>query len=494
MENQRHPVFIGQNNYQKNIERVKGQYTKLLDEDYYRITNYDLMPPFFMSIVSDSDHWLFISSTGGLTAGRQNAESALFPYYTEDRIAENSENTGSKTLFLVDQEDGTFLWEPFSSKYAGVYRIQRNLYKNISGNSLVFEEMNDDLHLTFRYAWRTSDRYGVVKSSWLTNSGENACRVKLLDGLQNLLPYGVTSQTQGAFSVLLDAYKRSELDKESGLGMFTLSSKLTDLAEPSESLKATTVWHCGLDGATYLLSSKQVERFRQGCDLEEETDVRGLRGAFLVNAECLLSPAEEKTWHIVAELNQDSVQVAALRNELRRNSRTELSARLEANIQEGTEHLTTIVGQADGLQISGDHLSAAHHFSNALFNTMRGGIFADGYMASKADFIDFFLTRNQRVFLENQAFLARLPEAFRMTDVLQQAAESGSTDLERLCYEYLPLTFSRRHGDPSRPWNPFSINLKKEDGSQNSIIRATGATSFRIGNRWPIPIRNLWRA
>ena len=53
-----------------------------------------------------------------------------------------------------------------------------------------------------------------------------------------------------------------------------------------------------------------------------------------------------------------------------------------------------------------------------------------------------------------------------MTDVLQQAAESGSTDLERLCYEYLPLTFSRRHGDPSRPWNQFSINIKKEDGSR----------------------------
>ena len=32
--------------------------------------------------------------------------------------------------------------------------------------------------------------------------------------------------------------------------------------------------------------------------------------------------------------------------------------------------------------------------------------------------------------------------------------------------EYLPLTFSRRHGDPSRPWNRFSIDLKNPDGSQ----------------------------
>jgi hypothetical protein len=30
----------------------------------------------------------------------------------------------------------------------------------------------------------------------------------------------------------------------------------------------------------------------------------------------------------------------------------------------------------------------------------------------------------------------------------------------------LPLTFSRRHGDPSRPWNHFSIDLEKADGSE----------------------------
>ena len=31
------------------------------------------MRPFFMTLVSGSDHWMFISSTGALTAGRGNA-------------------------------------------------------------------------------------------------------------------------------------------------------------------------------------------------------------------------------------------------------------------------------------------------------------------------------------------------------------------------------------------------------------------------------------
>ena len=43
--------------------------------------------------------------------------------------------------------------------------------------------------------------------------------------------------------------------------------------------------------------------------------------------------------------------------------------------------------------------------------------------------------------------------------------EQGSADLVRLGYTYLPLTFSRRHGDPSRPWNKFAINIRKTDGS-----------------------------
>jgi hypothetical protein len=34
-----------------------------------------------------------------------------------------------------------------------------------------------------------------------------------------------------------------------------------------------------------------------------------------------------------------------------------------------------------------------------------------------------------------------------------------------LCCEYLPIRFGRRHGDPIRPWNQFSINLRDRFGS-----------------------------
>ena len=46
---------------------------------------------------------------------------------------------------------------------------------------------------------------------------------------------------------------------------------------------------------------------------------------------------------------------------------------------------------------------------------------------------------------------------------LKEAFESDPASL-RLVLEYLPLSFSRRHGDPSRPWNQFNISVKDEQG------------------------------
>jgi hypothetical protein len=121
-----------------------------------------------MSIVSSSNHWLFISSTGGLSAGRVSAEQSLFPYYTDDKLTENNENTGHKSILLVTRDERRSLWEPFSERYKGSYRLERNIYKSVLGTTLVFEERNLSLEIVYRYAWRTSD-FWLCKTSWLTN-------------------------------------------------------------------------------------------------------------------------------------------------------------------------------------------------------------------------------------------------------------------------------------------------------------------------------------
>jgi len=55
--------------------------TKVIDSEVFlKISNSDQMLPFFMSIISPYNHWLFIGSNGGLSAGRKDPENALFPY------------------------------------------------------------------------------------------------------------------------------------------------------------------------------------------------------------------------------------------------------------------------------------------------------------------------------------------------------------------------------------------------------------------------------
>jgi len=198
---------------------AKAQVT-IEGERFYQIANYDRMRPFFMTVVSDADHWLFISSNGGLTAGRRDANLALFPYYTDDKIRDLAEVTGSKTLLQVRRQSRDCLWEPLSARGNGIYRVRRNLYKNFWGNQLIFEEVNEDLGLTFRYAWLNSQRFGFVRRAWLVNSGAATTRVRLLDGVQNLMPCGVGSQFNLEYSTLLDAYKKSELLPDTGLGLF----------------------------------------------------------------------------------------------------------------------------------------------------------------------------------------------------------------------------------------------------------------------------------
>lgn len=456
-------------------KRVQGEYVQRLGEVFYCIRNFDLMPPFFMSVVSSSDHWMFISSTGGLTAGRSNAESALFPYYTEDKVTENHSNTGPLTVIRVTRDGKTTLWEPFSDGYAGLSQVRRHLYKNIIGNALIFEEENLDLGLTFSYAWQSSEKHGFVRTCWLTNHSDS-CRVSLIDGLQNLVPYGVSSHTQNVFGNLLNAYKRSELEPSSEIGIFSLSSQLTDLAEPSEALMASVVWQMGLEAESHLLSVKQVDDFRKSGEITPETDICGQRGAYLVNTTFALDSGAVKEWRIVADVNQDSSKVASLVRFLT-ESKDAVLADLRSDIEKGSSDLAAIIGSADGLQASGDRLGSAHHLANVLFNVMRGGIFAEGCLVSRDDLSDFIRTRNRAVYSAHEELFAGLPEKISHQELLERAAsatahphegsgEASRADLLRLCHEYLPLTFSRRHGDPSRPWNQFSINIKKEDGSQ----------------------------
>jgi len=434
-------------------------------EKYYKIENHDKMRPFFMSIVSDSNHWLFISSNGGLTAGRKNAEFPLFPYYTDDKITEFADITGSKTIFQIRYEDKVLVWEPFSERFNENYNLTRNLYKNFYGNKVIFEEIHNDLQLTFRYQWSSSNIFGFVKKSEITNDSDKDYDITVLDGVQNIMPQGVSSDLQSSTSNLVDAYKRNELHSESGLGIFALSAIIVDKAEPSEALKANIVWSLGMNNPTYLLSSKQLPAFRKLQKLTGETDIKGEKGAYFISNDLHLAKNSSKDWKIIANVNQNQSQVIQL-CELIIHDKT-LEQQILEDVELGKQNLIALNASADGLQFTADKLIDTRHFANTLFNIMRGGIFDENYQIGKKDFTQYFAKANSEVFEKNQPFFNNLKDEFSYIELLQLIENEEDKDLVRLCTEYLPLKFSRRHGDPSRPWNKFSINTRSEiDGSK----------------------------
>jgi len=463
-------MYVAESKILNNNGNVSGEYVELDNESYYKISNYDQMDPFFMSIVSGSDFWMFVSSTGGLTAGRKNPDNALFPYYTDDVIHDSAEKTGSKTLLRVQVNDKTFYWEPFSNYYRNIYNITRNLYKNIPGNKILFEEINHDLKLTFQYSWLTSEKFGIVKRSKVINNNKTEIEIEYLDGIQNILPYGIDQQFQNNFSTLADGYKKNELVQELGIGVFSLSSIPSDKAEPSESLKATTVWSTGIKPKKYLLSSTQLNNFRNGRTLETEHDVKGRRGAYFINGELSLELNKNKEWYTIAEINQDSSEIADLNHLLKNDD--DFIEKVTTDISAGTDELKKIVAKADGLQKTQDKLGTSRHFANTLFNVMRGGIFLDVYTIDKKDFLQFVQSSNSRVFGKNEEILNELDKEIKYSELVQKVNELSDNELTKLTYEYLPLSFSRRHGDPSRPWNRFSIDIK--DDKNNKLLNYQG--------------------
>jgi len=428
-------------------------------EPFAGIRQVSAMPPFLMSIVSNGNLWLFAGSNSAFTAGRTDADHAIFPYQTADKILRNPAGGGARSIFLVERENGRAVWEPWQNGGEN-FAIKRNLYKNALGTAVVFEEINEDLGLRFSWQLTTSQTYGLVRFCTLENLNPMPVRIRYLDGWNQIVPPGVSQEMFDRFSYLAAAYMRHEC--VDGLGIYTLNSGITDRAEPSESLRAAGAWSLGHANPTVLLSERQVENFRCGLPVTAESEIRGEFGMCLTCDAVELEAGDAHEWISVADTGLDHSALVNLRAQLA--SESALRIALEADVEATRNGLKHRIAAADGLQQTADAAASVHHFANVLFNCMRGGTLAESYHVPKADFAAFIKSRNPKVCARHAAWLEKLPAKLDLETLRQHAGETGDAQLIRLTREYLPLTFSRRHGDPSRPWNRFNIRTQDEAG------------------------------
>lgn len=217
--------------------------------------------------------------------------------------------------------------------------------------------------------------------------------------------------------------------------------------------------------ATHLLSSLQLDLFREGYSVKEELDIKAEKGAYFLVSNTTLEANSEKNWLFVANVNQSITSINDISKSIK--TQNDLTQIIQNDIDLGTKNLITLTTASDGVQATSDELVNTRHFANTLFNIMRGGIFDDGYTIEKHDFIQYISKANTESFSENEKQLNTLPESFSLSFLKNIAEQHSDSNFKRLCFEYLPLKFSRRHGDPSRPWNKFSINTRSEiDGSK----------------------------
>ncbi|MCI1208431.1 MAG: hypothetical protein LKF96_03175 [Treponema sp.] len=452
-------------------EHVSGTIIRRDGETWYVLRNVNAIPPFFMTMTSSSDIWNFIWSDGSLSAGRKDCDHAIFPYYTADKIYDMGSCTGSYTALKIPAPDSscTYLWEPFARETS--WKTVRTLYKNSLGSRIIFEEDNKDLSLIFSVEWTSSEKYGLIRCSRIMTTGSTAVRMQILDGSRNILPACTTSDFQNNNSVLLDAYKKTDLDVQTGLTMFSLSSVITDKAEPSEALFANTAWF-SCDAPVYL-DPETPSFFAENKKIQTGTVLKGKRASCYTIQDITVKPnAAGKKWYQVFDTSLEISAVRRLQHEL--GDREKLTAELERDIVQGGKLLESYVAAADGLQHTADDLICMHHKANVLFNIMRGGTFVENNTIHMDDFLTFTETKNRFLAkkIKNLQSVKTSGRTVTYTRLELIFREADDLHLYRLYLEYLPLSFSRRHGDPSRPWNRFSIRIK--DAQKNNILNYEG--------------------
>ena len=440
---------------------VVGDLARIAGVDCYRIEGVDEMDPFLMSVVSSSDLWMFISSRGTLTAGRIDADHAFLPYETDDRIHRAVGTAGPVTVIVRNIDGRRQVWRPLDTRRD--WPIQRSLSKAVLGDRVVFDETNLEWGLTYRATWMPAPSYGWVRRVELSDKSGAGAHVEILDGLLDVMPAGVDANVEQVRSNLVDAYKRSETGRWNTAAIYSLESLVSDRAEPGEALSANIVWSFGDVLPELHLDDRALDAFVEGREWASVDLLTGRRGAYLRRGTRQIGPGETASWSLVAEVDLDHAQLV---DNLWFAGREDADDAVERDVAAGSVRLRSLMMSADAFQHTGDPVADAHHVSNVLSNTMRGGMFPHGHLIPIADLLGHLKRWNRGVHHRHELAITERGELLDVDTLRAVALDSGDPDLIRLVLEYLPLAFSRRHGDPSRPWNRFAIRVRGEAGEE----------------------------
>ena len=136
--------------------------------------------------------WAFYVNRGqGIASfGVRNKDDAILEFFAADKAYQLTASRGFRTFLKVHDDQGCVQHEPFQ-RGAGADVVQR---LHVSPHELGVEEINANLGLTIRadsFTLPEAALAGLVRRVTLTNTGASVKSVDIVDGLPQILPYGM---------------------------------------------------------------------------------------------------------------------------------------------------------------------------------------------------------------------------------------------------------------------------------------------------------------
>jgi hypothetical protein len=205
-----------------------------LQGDTFIIEDYDKLPAFSSFLpglagIKGIPLWVYYTNRGqGINSfGIHNKSNAIMEFNPANTAYENTAIKGFRTFIKCN---GTY-FEPFFSPDKNA---KRTLY--IRKNSFTIEEVNQKygLKISIKYYVLPNDNFGaLVRSVQVANIGEGTKKLEILDGMPKIIPYGIQNGAYKEMSNLLKSWTDLK-NIENNIPYYTMRASSDDSAEVSE--------------------------------------------------------------------------------------------------------------------------------------------------------------------------------------------------------------------------------------------------------------------
>ncbi len=203
-----------------------------LENDKFIIHEYEKMPPFSsflpgLSGVRGIPIWAYYTNRGQAvhSFGIHNKDNAIMEFNPANTVYENAGIKGFRTFI---RKDGQF-FEPFVPFDADADRSM-----SVEKNRIDIAEKGHGLNIEAGYFVLPNESMGaLVRQVKITNISDEAAELEILDGMSKLIPYGITNSTYKSVSNLMRSWTDIR-NLEEGVPYITMRGASNDSAEAEE--------------------------------------------------------------------------------------------------------------------------------------------------------------------------------------------------------------------------------------------------------------------